>query len=134
MALAIVAALTAVAGVALTPARDAFRLAAETRQLALWLEQARGRALARGEPVEVQLDRAASRFVARADRLLGPFLTTGVAVQAEDDRGAVTFRPDGGATEAMIRLGSGSRQTRISVDGLTGRVRVVERPGAGTGR
>ena len=136
VALGILSGLTAIAGVALAPARDRLRLVAETRELALWLEQARGRALVRAEPIQVRFDATASRFVAGSAHPPGPVFATGVSIASLDPMGdaTLTFWPDGSATGAVFQVGEGARGGRVTVDALTGRVRLLADPGGGERR
>lgn len=133
VALAILAGLTGIAGVALAPARDRLRLEADVRELALWLEQARGQALLRAEPISIRFDAAASRFIAGPIHPPGPVLAGTIYFDGLDpaSNAALTFWPDGSATGAVLQIGESAWGARITVDTLTGRVRLAATSGGG---
>jgi general secretion pathway protein H len=90
---------------------------------------ARAQAIERSETVSVVIDPQQHAFA--ADRGGIHTLAADLAVTllpgtmaGPNETGIVRFSPDGSASGGGVRLGHGARQVQISVEWLTGRVRV----------
>jgi general secretion pathway protein H len=94
-------------------------LDAAARQVAGVFRVARSRAIADGRVASVSLGPRFYRLDDNNPIELPPDVLLG-------GDGVVRFLPDGGASGARIVLRSGDRQITISVDWLTGRVRLLE--------
>jgi general secretion pathway protein H len=93
------------------------------------LRSARAQAIERGTTVEVAIDPARHEMAADGGRVraLARDMAVAVLPPALPGPGAtriISFAPDGSASGGEILLGSGKRQLRISVQWLTGQVKV----------
>lgn len=130
-ALLILAAIGSGASLFFGPWRARAVLLSETRGTANWLEQVRGRAIVGGAPLAVTFAGGGSRL--EVEGALEPRVQA-LPTQFRG-RGALVFRPDGSAEGGEIELGDGARRALIRVEGVTGRVRIVEaqaEPGRGS--
>ena len=94
------------------------------------LREARARAIAENQPVDLTLDVAAHRWSIGQERskAIPPgFAITLLTVRGEtrsDSVAAIRFEPDGSATGGRIGLNDGRHVFTIDIDWLTGAVRV----------
>jgi prepilin-type N-terminal cleavage/methylation domain-containing protein len=106
----------------LSPARQGAALAAEARDLATWLERGRARALVQHTTVEltvVPVGPVASGLSEKMPR--HPVsLEGGQPVR-------IAFHADGSARGGVVPLGIAGRRSVVTVDSITGRVRIEER-------
>lgn len=126
LVLLLLAGVTALAGVALGPARDGGVIAARSRATLVWLETLRGQAVRLGRTVGARLDEEA-RMLSPIGVSLEPLpLDVGADIAAAGGaaRGEIMFFADGRSNGATLRLAHKGRQSRIELDGLTGRMRL----------
>jgi general secretion pathway protein H len=97
------------------------------------LRSARAQAIERSQTVNVAIDPV--KHVLAPDggavRALAPDMQVAVLPPAFPGRGSarlISFAPDGSASGGEILLGSGKRRLRISVEWLTGQVKVEDAP------
>jgi general secretion pathway protein H len=92
------------------------------------LRVARAQAIAQGKPSRVLLDPATHRVLPEnAPPVALPAAVTMDVTNAAGERmraGVIGFAPDGSSTGGAVELADGGRRVRITVDWLTGRVRV----------
>ena len=108
-------------------------LAAAARNVAAGLRLARSEAVSQNREVTFELDVAQRSYrVAGATHnfdesgSLSVELFTARSEQLGSERGAIRFFPDGGSTGGGVTIGNDSREFRILVDWLTGKVSIVE--------
>ncbi len=121
VALTLVALVTGSAVVLLSPAREGAALAAETRDIAVWLERGRARALTRRSTIEMTVlpkGSVSSGIDEKTPR-------SPVGLNATDPV-QIAFHADGSARGGVVRLVAGRRQSAVTVDSITGRVRIEE--------
>lgn len=120
IALAILSLVSGIAIVSLGPRRGAAALAAQAHELALWLEQQRGRSLVSHKPRTVWIRQALDNAShgAESDEHESKLLAGKTP--------PITFYPDGETSGARITLATGGRSATVTVDSLTGRIAVVE--------
>jgi len=127
--LAILAVVAAVVAPAVGRGADDVRVRAELAGVAGFLRAAREHAVARGQALEVTLDREGHALLRRpgrdaeegvqASRAVSPLLR----LAANPLRSRVTFLPQGMSSGGRFRIGApGPRAYVITVDPLTGRV------------
>jgi general secretion pathway protein H len=121
------------ASVAIPPLRQppaGLRLEANARMLASTLRLSRAQAIARNTDVVVSID-ADQRLVAaaelpgsRLDRDIAIVLTLAAPEQRGPSRGGIRFFPDGTSSGGDVALSLEKRRARISVNWLSGEVRL----------
>ena len=133
--LLIVLAVVALAAALVVPNVPGFlgnnRVIAAADTMLAFIREARARAIVRGTTVDLEVDptTGAYRFADRAetiDRGIAIDLTASLpAGRAKGSLGIVRFYPDGAASGGVIRLAGSGRARTLTVDALTGRIRVV---------
>ena len=124
--LALIATVTGTAALRLPGILTSLRLGGAAQRLSAALRQARGRALERGSPVEVQLDDARGSWEmrdAQAVTLAQEVLPSGVVFAGLPASRRVRFSALGTTDNATITLGGGASVRRVIVN-QRGRVRV----------
>ncbi len=127
-----------VAAIAMAPAYfskgvSSAELKSGARQLASALSSTRARAIARNQTLQFLLDLDKRQFYigrdsapVAIDEALTLRLKTAESERINDHLGAIRFFPDGSSTGGEIRLGNGARSLRITVNWVTGKVRILE--------
>ncbi len=87
------------------------------------LRLARGAAIAGNRPVEVLLDAAGGQVLRQGAAPL--VLPPGVVLSGP---GRIQFAPEGGSSGGVLLLRQGERRMAVSVDWLTGQVRLADAP------
>lgn len=128
LVLVLVAGVTTVTALAIGGGLEGMRLRGSAREVAAQLRYARAQAIATSRPQRFELDVHAHRWQG-ANRQHGT-IPESLAVQfigarqaqADVDKGAVLFFPDGGASGGRIELSTKDVRWRIDVAWLTGEV------------
>ncbi|MBK8175512.1 MAG: GspH/FimT family pseudopilin [Rhodospirillales bacterium] len=130
--LVLLAIIAGFAGTRLIASMDGPALRSASGELANVLRHARGRAIARNEPVAVEVDVDAPSFgiPGESSYALSPklhlTLFTAASAQRTANVGEIRFFPDGSSTGGEVTLASGDAHSYVQVDWLTGRVDVYE--------
>ena len=131
--IAIIALLVGLAAPRLTAALPGVRLKSDALNIATSLRAARGEAIAANREAVFVLDNGSRQFYVAGLGERQPFgeavevtLVTARRELVDAARGAIRFFPDGSSTGGRITLAEGSREYRIDVNWLTGRVRVLD--------
>jgi general secretion pathway protein H len=109
------------------------KIDAASRDLVAALRYTRGQAIVRGEQQALDLDVARNTYQApgrppvQLPTDMHMTLTTAETEQTAASSGRIRFFPDGASTGGHITVYAGSREWRIDVDWLTGRVERKER-------
>jgi Tfp pilus assembly protein FimT len=107
---------------------ETIRVRAEVASFAAVMRHARERAIVSRQPHVVVVDPAARRLRLVAGGPQGDVretrsLSENLTIAADPSALAVRFEPQGGGSGGDFRLSSGTIAYRVTVDGLTGRVR-----------
>ncbi len=126
IAVAILASLTALAAVQLSPASEKLRVEAEAREIASVLAEVRTRALTSGTPASIVIDQPENRLVygnPALERRLPEMLALLVAADGDGVRiQRIVFYPEGGSTGGGFTLAGRNHSVGLAVNWLTGRI------------
>ena len=138
----LVVALIAIAGMlaamVLTGGLDGMRLRSSSKEIAAQLRYARAQAITTGQPQRFVIDPARHQWQGpnqrqgSIPRSLGVEFVGAREAQARAGEGGILFFPDGASTGGRVQLSAKKATWRIDVAWLTGEVRLVRAPGAGS--